>query len=584
MAQSKMKRQAMAQSTKHSGNKENARAGDPAAIRGVLLQTMIALLEIALASPPFEEITLEPSGADDHFGFAWRNASGPYAVQVKSSVNPFSLATARKWAAALEAATSGQTCSLVLLGPFRSGLATLDSIGAVRLEKKNLDIPGMLDQAAYLVSRFLHAQGLPLGSPDGHKMIAQSLAAKLLHHSNTRQRLTHAELVALLEGWVRQAPGQDSLSDHGSDSQPHPITRISITGFKSIQSLQGLELGSLNVLIGANGAGKSNFVSFFQMVGQMKEGRLQQWVSQQGAADRIATRGVKETQRIAANIEFGDVSYRFALAPTADNAFMVASESVAEGAGQTGEDWATVAQGQREAALKHRSQDARRSAGIDRCHNSISNWRLFHFHDSSEFAGMKRLGTLHDNQYLRPDAANLAAFLFRLLEQAPEAYDQIRDVVSLVVPFFDDFILQPQMLDTGEQQIQLLWRQTGSDYALWPSQLSDGSIRFICLATALLQPDPPSTIVIDEPELGLHPYAISLLGALLGSASTRMQVIVSTQSVQLLNEFSLENLIVVEREQSNSAFRRVDSAEFKLWMENYSIGDLWEMNILGGRP
>ncbi|MCG6296293.1 AAA family ATPase [Vibrio vulnificus] len=150
------------------------------------------------------------------------------------------------------------------------------------------------------------------------------------------------------------------------------------------------------------------------------------------------------------------------------------------------------------------------------------------------------------------------------------------------VPFFDDFVLKPIPLASGEEQIRLLWKQVDSDYPLWPSQLSDGSIRFICLVTALLQPNPPSTIIIDEPELGLHPYAITLLGALLRSASKRMQVIVSTQSVPLLNEFELDDLIVVEREEGASIFKRLDAGKCRTWLDDYSIGELWEKNIIGG--
>jgi len=197
---------------------------------------------------------------------------------------------------------------------------------------------------------------------------------------------------------------------------------------------------------------------------------------------------------------------------------------------------------------------------------------------------MKRIGSVHDNTYLRPDASNLAAFLYRLQNESPNVYEEIRRTVRLAIPFFDDFVLKPQSLKTGEEQIRLLWRQQGSDYSLWSSQLSDGSLRFICLVTALLQPTPPSTIIIDEPELGLHPYAITLLGALLRSASRRMQVIVSTQSVPLLNEFSLSDMIVVERENDETVFKRLNEQDFTAWLEDYSIGELWEKNVLGGRP
>jgi predicted ATPase len=153
------------------------------------------------------------------------------------------------------------------------------------------------------------------------------------------------------------------------------------------------------------------------------------------------------------------------------------------------------------------------------------------------------------------------------------------------VPFFDDFRLEPDRFSgSDEELINLQWRQRDSDYPFWPSQLSDGTLRFICLATALLQPDPPSTIIIDEPEIGLHPYALSLLGALLREASHRMQVVVCTQSAQLVNEFTVEDLVVVEREEGASVFRRYDEAQFREWLEEYSTGELWQKNLLGGTP
>ena len=143
--------------------------------------------------------------------------------------------------------------------------------------------------------------------------------------------------------------------------------------------------------------------------------------------------------------------------------------------------------------------------------------------------------------------------------------------------------LEPvETIRPDESTIQLMWHRNDSDYPLLASQLSDGSLRFVCLVTALMQPDPPSTIIIDEPELGLHPYAISLLGSLLDSASERMQVIVATQSPQLLDEFSVDDLIVVELEDGVSRFRRLKESDFNVWLENYSVGELWDKNVLGG--
>ncbi|AWV90997.1 AAA family ATPase [Bradymonas sediminis] len=365
------------------------------------------------------------------------------------------------------------------------------------------------------------------------------------------------------------------------------IETLSITGFKSIKSLDALELKPINVLIGANGSGKSNFVSFFKMLGEMMEGRLQTWTRKQGSADRIVSFGVQETDKITASIRFNLHGYDFEIEPTVDGGFVFSNESVHYDGSMHGAPHQLLGSGHIEAMLKSIAEisDKGDSSAVY-CYHAISNWKVFHFHDTSDTAGVKRLHSLHDNAYLRPDASNLAAYLYRLCNEHPDVYAQIRKTVRLAIPFFDDFILNPQPLSTEEEQIRLLWSQRDSDYPFWPSQLSDGSIRFICLAAALLQPnsDSPFAIIIDEPELGLHPYAITLLGSLIRSASKQMQVIISTQSVPLVDEFSIDDLIVVEREDGASVFRRPDEQDFSDWLETYTVGELWEKNILGGRP
>lgn len=362
------------------------------------------------------------------------------------------------------------------------------------------------------------------------------------------------------------------------------IEELTIKGFKSIEDLDKFRLRWLNILIGANGAGKSNFISYFRMLSEMVEQRLQKWVTSQGGADRIVSFGIKETNKLESYIEFDRNGYRFVLEPTAEGDFLFAKEELFFDGPQFGPKWDRFGSGHKESLLKDTFKNRPFGSTADYCYSSITSWKVFHFHDTSDTAGVKRWCSLHDNEYLRPDASNLAAYLYLLHEEHNDVYEQIRKTVRLAIPFFDDFVLKPRTLQSGEEQIRLLWKQQGSDYALWPSQLSDGSIRFICLTTALMQPDPPATIIIDEPELGLHPYAIVLLGALLRAASNQMQVIVSTQSVPLVNEFSIDDLIIVERKDGNTSFQRHDEQDFAAWLETYSVGELWEKNILGGRP
>jgi predicted ATPase len=212
----------------------------------------------------------------------------------------------------------------------------------------------------------------------------------------------------------------------------------------------------------------------------------------------------------------------------------------------------------------------------------LQGWRVYHFHDTSASAMVKQTGDVGDNEALRPDASNLAAFLFLLRTKHPESYRRIVSTIRLVAPFFDDFRLRPSPFN--EQKIQLEWSERSSDAYFNAHALSDGTLRFICLATLLLQPNLPSLILIDEPELGLHPYAIQVLAGLVRSASEKTQVILSTQSVSLVNQFAPEDLVVVDRNKGESVFRRLSPEDMKDWLEGYSLGELWEKNVFGGRP
>jgi predicted ATPase len=211
-------------------------------------------------------------------------------------------------------------------------------------------------------------------------------------------------------------------------------------------------------------------------------------------------------------------------------------------------------------------------------------WRLYHFHDTSVSSPMKATADLHDNRFLRPDGSNLAAFLYFLQQKHSSSYQLIRKTVQRIAPFFDDFQLEPLLLNLNK--IQLEWRHKGSDSYFDASMLSDGTLRFMALATLLLQPQQfrPSVILVDEPELGLHPYAITQLASLVKAASAQTQVILSTQSPHLLDHFEPEDVLVAERVDGGTTLRRLDPEPLATWLDAYSLGQLWEKNEIGGRP
>jgi predicted ATPase len=177
----------------------------------------------------------------------------------------------------------------------------------------------------------------------------------------------------------------------------------------------------------------------------------------------------------------------------------------------------------------------------------------------------------------------LAPFLRRLREKHLQHYERIVQTIRLVAPFFDDFVYRKD----SEERIDLEWFEVGDpDTPFGPRQLSDGTLRFIGLATLLLQPASlqPDTILIDEPELGLHPYALSVLSGMLKQAAEAKQLLVSTQSVELVNALDPEDIVIVNRVAGESRFERLIPEELAEWLEDYALGDLWKMNVIGGRP
>ncbi|MBW2187281.1 MAG: AAA family ATPase [Deltaproteobacteria bacterium] len=357
------------------------------------------------------------------------------------------------------------------------------------------------------------------------------------------------------------------------------VKSLSITGYKSIRELKNFELNNLNVLIGANGAGKSNFINLFRLLNETYEQRLQLYIQKQGGPDALLHFGRKTTEKMHAEFYFAQNGYKFDLIPTADNRLIFEQEiSWFGGVYFPGTSTALLGSGHDESKLK-----GAKDSYSPYVRSSVSNWRVYHFHDTSETAAVKRKHSTNDNLRLKVDAENLAAYLCMLKNKYESEYQRIVETIRLVAPYFGDFVHRSD----EPEFVELEWTQKGRpDTPLKAHILSDGSLRFICLATLLLQPVRllPDTLLIDEPELGLHPYAISVLADIFKQVAEERQLIVSTQSVELINELSPEDIVVVDQEDGVSTFKRFTEEQLSGWLEEYAMGEIWKRNILGGRP
>ncbi len=353
------------------------------------------------------------------------------------------------------------------------------------------------------------------------------------------------------------------------------LRKVKIEGFKSIESAE-LNLGDLNVVIGANGSGKSNLIGVFRLLERVLSHNLQLYVASE--PDRFLFHGRKKTPALSLDFAFDQNSYGFKLKAEQDSLIFENERVQYSGFWEYGEP---IAVGHKESKLEEAAASYKNKIPKF-VFPKVRNLVVYHFHDTSDTAPAKQIVNVDDNRFFRPNAANLPAYLYWLQEKHPVQFRHIEEHIQLVTPFFEGFVLAPSKLN--EKKIKLEWRQKGSDAYFDAYSLSDGTLRFICLATLLLQPHPPALILLDEPELGLHPFAIRILAEMLEAASKRVQVLLATQSVTLLNNFAPQDVIVAENDGSRTTFNRLDAEKLKGWLDEFSIGDLWEKNVLGGRP
>ncbi|MCQ2974765.1 MAG: AAA family ATPase [Bacteroidales bacterium] len=357
------------------------------------------------------------------------------------------------------------------------------------------------------------------------------------------------------------------------------INTIKIKGYKSIKE-QIISLNQINILIGGNGIGKSNFISAFELMKAISQESLQKYVIENGGANSILHFGKRTTNTLSIELEFTNNNYlnryTIELKENQDNLYISKAYTSFNSYGI----WHTQIcdENKNEASIKNNNKGQAYYVNI-----LLNKFEIYHFHDTSSQSPIKGYKSINDNHYLRSDGSNIAPYLYYLKLQYPQNYKLIEKTISLVTPSFKSFLLEPNRLNP--ETIRLEWYHTNKqDIPMGDWQLSDGTLRFICLATLLLQPEPPQTIIIDEPELGLHPQAINQLSALLQKASEKSQIIISTQSTNLVDNFEPQDIIVVNAKQSASEYSRLNKEDLDKWLEEYSLGEIWEMNIIGGQP
>jgi predicted ATPase len=374
------------------------------------------------------------------------------------------------------------------------------------------------------------------------------------------------------------------------------LRKLRISGYKSISPKHPLEieLDNINIFLGANGSGKSNIINFFKLLNFMMTGSFQLFVEKAGTSQVFLHYGAKNTDKIHGELHFESQSennlYSFALTHAAPDRLIITSEEIGWFSNNRIIHYDICEKSSfKESALieylDFSKGDIRLSEASHIIHRLLSNCKVYQFHDSSPESPIRQSSPVDISTYLQAEGNNLASFLYYLKNTYPSNYKRIVSYINQIMPQFKDFYLEPN----GGGYVSLKWTDIyPNDYVFIPEQFSDGTIRFIALATLLLQPQKtmPNVIIIDEPELGLHPSAIGQLAAMLKEAAKHTQVIVATQSPGLIDEFEAKYITIIESDKDKgfSTARKLNEEELTDWLKNYSLSELWNKNVIGGRP
>ena len=378
------------------------------------------------------------------------------------------------------------------------------------------------------------------------------------------------------------------MSDGKEGAVLERIESIHVKGFRSLADVKLDNIPNPMVLLGGNGAGKSNILRFFEMLKEMAHLRLGEFTLRQGGAGDQLFGGARLTQQIDATMFFrttlGRSRFTFVLKHAHPDRFTITGEQFRspDPENSSEDDPVYMFFDQpigHEPACVQESRSSTADMRLTKAVELLADCMHYQFHDTSDCAPVKTRWDVEDNHRLLGHGGNLAPVLLSLRENEPRRFDLICKQIALVVPDFNGF---ENVVQYGKTILR--WRSKATGKTMGAHLTSDGSLRFFQLATLLNLPDVllPRVVLLDEPELGLHPAAVALISHMVKSLARRRQVIIATQSPHFVDAFGLKEMVVLELRDGRTETTRPDSSRFGHLLKDYSTGELWWKGVLGG--
>ncbi len=381
------------------------------------------------------------------------------------------------------------------------------------------------------------------------------------------------------------------------------IQSIRLDNFLSFApGAEWFDLSDLNVLIGPNGAGKSNVVEAFELL-HAAPGDFAAAIRDGGGAQEWLWKGNESSEkvtletRICTPIETMEHSLAFSVvrhrAEIEDETLRMESSAEATGylvyrtpdgtlmrrtAGETRISGSDIPEASDMPPLSSDQSILSQyrsviTIGVGGVYRAIQTFREWTFGRYTHLRQPQRADLPEDR--LLPDAGNLPLILLQIEHADGRRFNEL---LALFLPRFE----RMSTLVSGNT-VQFFLHESGLSSPISAARLSDGTLRFIAILATLLNPSPPRLVCIEEPELGLHPDALAIVGDLLVEASSRMQIVVTTHSDVLVSALTNhpDAIVACEKPNLSTTLRRLDPERLRDWLQDYRLGDLWRMGEIG---
>lgn len=382
------------------------------------------------------------------------------------------------------------------------------------------------------------------------------------------------------------------------------LTQLIIQNYRSLADCT-LPLRDLAVIIGPNGAGKTALLEVFQLLKRGSQQELAKFLETQGGFHAVLNHREGDSISIELSIDAeseesdSPIHYQFELKGR-PLGYTIASERL---------EWQT----DRNASAPFRYIDAGHgevryadpaspesttpvwgydplelalaqapqvNGEVDALRRTLSQTELYGALDVSPRGIIRLPQSLTPTTLPGPNGDNLFSALYNLRASHRDVYDRIIDLLHQGFADFDGV----EFPVVGAGQVTLAWYERGDSQPFYPNQLSEGTLRFLWISTLLLSPELPGRLLLDEPEISLHPELLKLLAALLQDASARSAIVVATHSPDLIRWLEPEEVLVADKEDGATRFTWADQMNLDEWLDEYTLRDLWLMGNLGGRP